>query len=124
MAESFAARFPDLPVEGLEKERAKPLRAPLLIAVGVDKPTEPKVDQIENIAAVAAACENILLAATALGLGAFWRTGDSARDPRVKEFLGLETDQHLLGFIYVGQPEEMPVAKERPSFEDRTVWMS
>ena len=40
MAQSMKAKFPQLADEALNKERAKPLRAPVLIAVGVDKPTE------------------------------------------------------------------------------------
>jgi nitroreductase len=123
MAELFRARFPLIPDEALEKERQKPLRAPVLIAVGVDRPTESKIIEIENICASAAACQNILLAAQGLGLGAMWRTGDSARDPEIKKFLGFDPDQHLIGFIYIGYPEFIPEAVERPSFEDRTVWM-
>ena len=49
MAASFRKRAPDATGEMLAAERAKPLRAPLLIAVGVDKPSEPKVVEIENI---------------------------------------------------------------------------
>src|SRR5512133_3323848 len=45
MAASFQAKFPDLSVEALVKERHKPLRAPVLIAVAVDKPSEPKVKE-------------------------------------------------------------------------------
>ena len=56
-------------------------------------------------------------------IGAIWRTGDAARDASVKQALGFEADQHLIGFIYVGYPEFTPEIKERPSFEDRTVWM-
>lgn len=123
MAESFRAKFPALGEEALAKERAKPLRAPVIIAVGVDKPAEPRVDEVENICAAAAACQNILLAAQAEGLGAIWRTGDSARDSRIKEFLGFAPDQHLIGFIYLGCPENPPVKTARPSFEDRAVWM-
>jgi nitroreductase len=123
MAASFRARFPDLPEDGLSKERAKPLRAPVVIAVAADKPSEPKVNEIENICAVAAACQNILLAAQAEGLGAIWRTGDAARDPKIKEFLGFEPDQHLIGFLYIGYPDLTSAPLERPSFEDRTIWM-
>ncbi len=123
MAESFRAKFPSVGEEALAKERAKPLRAPVIIAVGVDKPVEAKVDEIENICAAAAACQNILLAAQAEGLGAIWRTGDTARDPKIKEFLGFAPDQHLIGFLYIGYPETPPVKPERPSFEDRTVWL-
>ncbi|MEJ5226260.1 MAG: nitroreductase family protein, partial [Anaerolineales bacterium] len=66
---------------------------------------------------------NILLAAHALGLGAIWRTGDTARDPLIKQFLGFAPDQHLIGFLYIGVPEAAPEPKQRPGFEDRTVWM-
>lgn len=123
MADVFHKKFPDVKAEALDKERAKPLRSPVLIAVGVDKPTEAKVLEIENICAVAAACENILLAAHALGLGAYWRTGDMAREPAVKKFLGFEEDQHLIGFLYIGYPAIQPEATARPGFEDRTIWM-
>lgn len=123
MAASFKEKFPAVPEEALAKERGKPLRAPVVIAVGVDTPSEPKVDEVENICAAAAACQNILLAAQAEGLGAIWRTGDSARDPKIKVSLGLAPDQHLIGFIYVGYPEFPPVKPGRPSYEDRAVWL-
>ena len=100
-----------------------PLRSPVLIAVGVDKPTEAKVLEIENICAGAAAVENLLLAAHGLGLAAKWRTGQPARDPKVKQFLGFDPDQPLIAFIYLGYPEFECGPVERPSIEDRTRWM-
>lgn len=123
MAASQMARHPEFPAEAFDKCRAVPLRAPVVIAVGVDKPSEAKVLEIENVAATAAAIENLLLAAHALGLGAKWRTGEWARDPMVKEFLGFAPDQHIIGFIYLGYPEFGAEFAPRPSFEDRTVWM-
>lgn len=123
MAASFRRKFPQVPPEGLEKERAKPLRAPVVIAVGVDQPAEARVIEIENVCAAATACQNLLLAAHAQGLGAMWRTGDAAHDPEVKQFLGFEPDQHVIAFIYVGYPEFEPTAAQRPSFADRAVWM-
>jgi nitroreductase len=122
-AASFADRNPGLLPENLNKPRGLPLRAPVLIAVGVDKPVETKVLEVENLSAVSAACQNILLAAHALGLGAKWRTGEWARDAKVKEFLGFAADQHIAGFIYVGYPEVMGEPASYPSYEDRTVWM-
>jgi len=123
MAVSFKARQPDLQEEGMEKTRGLPLRAPLLIAVGVDKPNDSRVLEIENICAVAAACENLLLAAHAQGLAAKWRTGDWARDPNVKRFLGFDADQIIVGFFYIGFPEFIPAPIHRPSFHDRTTWI-
>jgi len=123
MANSLKNRNPDVLEEALAVERSRPRRAPLLIAVGVDKPSEPKVVEIENVCAAAAACQNLLLAAHALGLGAMWRTGPAALDAQVKAFLGFAPDQHLIGFLYIGYPDGEFKAPERPSFEDRTIWM-
>jgi nitroreductase len=123
MAASQQERHPEFPPDAWDKCRALPLRAPVVIAVGVDKPGEAKVLEVENICAAAAAIENLLLAAQALGLGAKWRTGEWARDHWVKQFLGFEPDQHLIGFIYLGYPEFATEPPARPSFEDRTVWI-
>jgi len=123
MAASQMDRHPEFPQEAFDKARATPLQAPVVIAVGVDKPTEAKVLEIENICAAATACQNLLLAAHAMGLGAKWRTGEWVRDSKVKEFLGFEADQHIIAFIYVGYPEFIIENPPRPSFENRTVWM-
>lgn len=123
MAEAFRRRFPDLPPEALEKERAKPLRSPVIVAVAVDEPSEPKVLEIENICAAAAACENILIAAEAIGLGGHWRTGGPARDPDVKRFLGFSEHQPLIAFLYIGYPEAQVPPPARPGYEDRTRWL-
>ena len=123
MSASLRERQPDFPQEAFDKAQSTPLQAPVVIAVGVEKPSELKVLEIENICAGAAATENLLLAAYAMGLGAKWRTGDWARDAKVKEFLGFESDQHIVGFVYVGYPEFIVEQPPRPSFEDRTVWL-
>ena len=123
LSASLQDRQQDFPQEAFDKAQMTPLQAPVVIAVGVEKPSEPKVLEIENICAAAAATENLLLAAHALELGAKWRTGEWARDAKVKEFLGFEADQHIIGFIYVGYPEFIAEQTPRPSFEDRTVWM-
>jgi nitroreductase len=122
MSASLRDRHPEYPQEAFDKARATPLQAPVVIAVGVDTPSEAKVSQIENICAAAAATENLLLAAQALELGAKWRTGEWAEDVKVKEFLGFAPDQYIIGFIYVGYPEFIAEYPPRPSFEDRTVW--
>lgn len=123
MAASFADRYPDAAPESLDKTRALPLRAPAVIAIGLDKPTDSKIIEVENISAASAAGQNILLAAYALGLGAVWRTGEWARDIKVKEFLGFAADQHIVGFIYIGYPDVLPEPYERAGFEDRVRWV-
>jgi nitroreductase len=123
LAKSLSSKNANLPPEALAKERTKPLRAPLIIAVGVEKAKEPKMSEVENICAAAAACQNILLAAQSLGLAAIWRTGPAAIDPMVKEFLGLENDQHLIAFLYIGYPVNPTALPVRPDSSDRTTWL-
>lgn len=123
MVESMRKRDPDVGDDRLVRERARPLRAPMLIAVGVDKPSIAKAIEIENVCAAAAAVQNLLLAAHALGLASKWRTGPAAYDSDIKAFLGLQPDQHLIGFIYVGYAEAEPAPASRPAHDDRTVWM-
>jgi len=123
MAASQNKRRPDLPPETFDKTRRLPLRAPVLIAVGVDKPAAANVIETENLSAASAACQNILLAAHALGLGAMWRTGEWASDPKVKEFLGFQPDQYIAAFLYIGEPDLLPDTTPRPAFEDRTLWI-
>ncbi len=124
MARSLLERKPTSTDSELDAERSRPLRAPVLIAVGVDRPSETRVSEIENVCAAAAAVENMLLAAHALGLGGMWRTGPAAVDPAVKKFLGFEPEQHLIAFVYIGFPAAESSAVDRPSFEDRTIWMA
>ena len=128
LGDVFAAsqrnRQPGLPPEAYDKTRALPLRAPAVIAVAVDKPApDTKVIEIENVCAAAAACQNILLAAHALGLGGIWRTGEWARDPQVKAFFGLEPERHLVAFLYIGYSAGEVKFNERPPLDDRVVWM-
>jgi len=123
MAASLLEREPATTPEQLDKTRALPLRAPVIIAVSVDAPTEERIIAIENVCAAAAACQNILLAAHELGLGAIWRTGVWARDAQVKAFFGLAPALDLVAFIYVGFPDGEPKINERPPVEDRVTWL-
>ena len=54
------------------------------------------------MAAVAAAAQNMLLAAHALGFAAKWATGKQAYDATVKAELGLGDDDRIIGFLYLG----------------------
>lgn len=123
MAKALLSRHGDASEGELMAERAKPLRAPVVIVAASDSPDQPKVLDVENICATAAAVENLLLAAHALGLGGMWRTGPAAYDETVKAFFGLRPEQHIVGFIYLGYPDPLPSVPERPSYENYTVWM-
>lgn len=101
MADMLRAKTPDASQAQLDAEAAKPLRAPIIIAVGAAI-TKGKIPEIEQVAAVAAAIQNMFLAAHALGYGAMWKTGAAAYDRNIKELLGLAAEDHIVGFLYLG----------------------
>lgn len=106
-----------------EKQRTKPLRAPVIIVVAVEPSNGPKVVEIEEVAAGAAAVENMLLAAEALGLGAMWRTGPAAYDPAVKRLLDLTGTAHIIAFVYLGYPDLPDLPERERGGASLTRWM-
>lgn len=125
MGAQNAAKYPDDP-ERREFERAKgerkALRAPVVIALGVEPLQASNVEEIEEIAAVAAAAQNMLLTAHALGLGVKWSSGAIVHDPGVKEWLGLSERAHLLGFLYIGYPAMTSQRSQRTPAAELTAW--
>ena len=110
LADSYVARCEALgasPTEGqLTKERTKLGRAPVVLVVAAVHRHSEKIPWEEQFAAAAAAAQNALLAATALGYGSMWRTGDAAFDLHVKKALGLGPHDAIVGFLYLGTPAE------------------
>ena len=88
----------------IDKCRNMTKRAPMII-VGIAKcQDESKVPRQEQIISCGAAVQNMLNAFFALGYGAIWRTGDLARDAYVLQKLGLNANEEIVGFVYVGTP--------------------
>jgi nitroreductase len=98
----------------LEKERTKLGRAPMVVIVAA-LPVSGSIPTIEQVSATAAATQNLLLAATALGLGSMWRTGDPCYDPMVKAALDLPEEALLIGFVYLGRVPDGAPGAERPA---------
>ncbi len=104
LAAALKARDPSAPEAALTKERGKPLRAPLIVVAAARLHEHKNVPAVEQIISAGAAAQNILVAAHALGFGAFWRTGPAAYDSAVKTALGLDTQDSIVGFLYLGTP--------------------
>lgn len=107
-----------------EKARNNPLRAPVIIAVGVEPGDKKNVIMKEEYAAVCSAIQNMLLASHSLGFGAIWRTGAVTYHDKIKEFFGLTPKGEMAGFIYIGYPDLTPKTVKKSGFENFTVWMN
>lgn len=104
---------PDISPSIIEKTKNMPFRAPMIIVSIAKCQDHPKVPKQEQILACGAATQNLLNALFALNYGAVWRTGDLAYDNRVKQALGLQALEEIIGFIYVGTPAaDIPAAPE------------
>jgi nitroreductase len=106
-----------------QKEHNKPLRAPIILALACVHTAGTKAIASDDYAAVAAAAQNMLLAAEALGLGAMWRTGKPAFDPRVKAFLGFPNDAEIVAFIYLGYPDLSEGKPRERNIDPYVRWM-
>lgn len=92
-------------------------RAPLVIAV-VSRISECKIPQWEQILSSGAVCQNMLLAAYAQGFAGQWITEWYAYDPDAKAAMGLDPEENIAGFIYIGSATEPPQERPRPGLAD------
>jgi len=114
-ADALKARDPLATDDALNDERALPLRAPVVLAV-ISSPVEDpkKTPEWEQRLSAAALCQTLMIAANAMGWAACWITEDPAYDANVHKALGMEANDRIAGFIYLGTAKEQPVERQRP----------
>jgi nitroreductase len=79
---------------------------------------DPVLD-LEEHAAASAAVQNLLLAATAAGLGSFWSTNHTLGHPEVLAFAGADpVREGFLGALWLGHAAETPAAPPRRPLAD------
>ncbi|MFP5470333.1 MAG: nitroreductase [Bacteroidia bacterium] len=97
-----------------EKLKHRPLKSSVVIVVCMERDPKGRITELDEIMATAAAVENLMLTATAYGLGVFWATPGLINTQEVREFLNLENGL-CLGFLYVGYPaNEWPKGQRKP----------
>ncbi len=110
--------------EDAMKARAgiKKLRTPPLAIAVVSCAVEGRIPEWEQLLSAGALCQNVLLAATALGFGGNWVTGWYAYDERARAMLGLGAEERIAGFILIGTALESAPERPRPAVETVTSW--
>ena len=79
-----------------------------IIAVYMKRGTNPKITAREEICAVAAAIQNILLGASTLDIAALWSTGGLTYHTAMKTYFGLDEEDHMIGLLYLGYSDQQP----------------
>ncbi|MEL7543531.1 MAG: nitroreductase [Pseudomonadota bacterium] len=101
----------------LAADAARFERAPCVIAVVSTMKTEKPVPEWEQVLSAGAVCQNLLTAATALGFSAQWITEWAAYSTRAAVALGLEDNEQIAGFIYIGTAAVAPKERARPDLD-------
>lgn len=105
----------------ISRERKKAFRAPVVIAV-ISKGGRDEVETLENYAACAAAIQNMQLTAHSLGLATIWRTGPVAYHPYMRDFFGLEENDRIVAYVYLGYPDMSERPRRREPASAKTIW--
>lgn len=117
LADRWRALNPDHGEAIIEEQRRTFLRAPVVIGVVSTAAEHVKIPVWEQVLSAGAVCQNMLLAATALGLGCQWITGWPAYDEDVLAVLGVRQAERMAGFVYLGAPTEPVTDRRRPEPE-------
>lgn len=95
-----------------------------LILVYMQRGTNLGIPVLEEICATAAAANNILLGAEALGIAVLWSTGGTVLQPVMKEYLGLRPEDAILGLLYLGFTNEPQRPGKRTPISEKTKWIT
>jgi len=118
LAAHLRRQHPTTSEETLQRERQKAFRAPMIVVVAAICTPGVKIPVIEQLLSAGAAAQNVMLAAHALGFNSMWKTGAPAYDEEVKASLGLEANDAIVGFMYLGTDASKPDTTPRPSWRD------
>ncbi|WP_217604199.1 nitroreductase [Chitinophaga sp. GbtcB8] len=77
-----------------------------IIAICMKRGDNPKIPEIEEIAAVSCAVQNMWLGAAAEGIAAYWGSGGMTYTPAMQDYLGLRNQDKVLGFFYLGYTDQ------------------
>lgn len=80
-----------------------------------------KIPKWEEVAAVAAAVQNLSLAASANGIGSYWSS--PATLDQMGPFLNLQPNESCIGLLYLGYHNEAPRKGNRTGLEGKVRWV-
>jgi nitroreductase len=118
--ETAGEKFKEANYENL---KTNPLKASHVVALCMMRDPAKKFPEIEEIAAVACAIQNIYLSVAAYGLGGYWTTGGITYNGKAKPFFELGEDDKLMGFFYLGHVAIPSPDASRKPLEEKVEWV-
>ena len=106
----------------VKKVEDKHVALPAMLAVSVVLAQDAEVRE-EDFAAAWMAIQNLLLAATAVGLGTHLKTGAVMDDPRARSAVGVPDGERIIATLELGEPAAASNAKPRTPASALTTWV-
>lgn len=109
----------------LKKMGENPLLAPVVIACVMERKGGGKIPEQEEIEAMACALQNLMLSATAAGLGSFWSSPPVLGTAAFQQWLGIRQEDQCVGLMYLGHPragQNWPRSVRQP-VETKITWV-
>ncbi|RYY28634.1 MAG: nitroreductase [Chitinophagaceae bacterium] len=94
-----------------------------IIAIGC-KRSIGVIPEMEEVAAVSCAVQNIYLSLDAYGIGGYWSTGGITFMEDAKKLVGLEPHDVFMGFFYLGYVQVPSVHRTPTSLESKVTWIT
>jgi len=108
---------PPSPVR-LETERQRMMAAPVTVAVISRVKDVPGAPEWEQLLSCGAACQNLVVAANAMGFGCNWVTRWFAYSEGVRARMGLASSERIAGFIHIGTALARQPERKRPALDE------
>jgi nitroreductase len=99
-------RGDDVPEGAVTKMRGKAYAAPCAVMLIASPQLESNVPEWEQVASASCTGYAVVLGATALGLGAVWKSAPVLDTEPVRALFGAADHERLLGWVNVGSPGE------------------
>jgi len=108
--------MPDAPKK--QQGTDKLLHAPCVVAVVSTSSNHPKIPQWEQILSAGAVCQNMIMAANAIGFEAQWLTAWYVYDKDANGILQLADGEAIAGIIHIGSSSVAKSERARPALDD------
>ncbi|WP_226579099.1 nitroreductase [Halobacillus litoralis] len=113
--ESLVQTFPLEMRENRREYFSKP--AAFLIPVMTVDPRQKQWE--ENFGAISCLLQNFQLLAWERQLGVVWKTDAQIHEPKVRDLLGVEAGEKIVGFIHLGFFDQQPKPKKRTPIQEK-----
>ena len=104
-----------------KKNRNKPLKSSCVIALVMQRDSEERVPEWEEIASLASAVQNMQLTCAAYDIGCYWSSPKSII--QAEEFLQLQSGERCFGLLYMGYHDMPELPGKRNPIGEKVKWI-